>query len=180
MGGIRSRSRHHHLLYFADQLNCMAAVETAEKPDAQPAGSAPKWLLFFVSYFFFGLINGTVIGLTPENEHLNGLAQILFFWSPIIVCITIARFAANKRKKMLLLLAAFPTLWFAVLPTVMSGAWNMLTRGNNPSVSLVSESSEGEWEICQYHFTPKGFGEPNDYQTREKSVGFGFKIVRKI
>ncbi len=158
----------------------MAAVETVEKPDAQPVGGMPKWLLFFVAYFFFGLVNGTVIGLTPENEHLNGLAQVLFFWSPLVVAVTAARFANDKRKKLLMLLALLPTLWFAILPTVMSGSWNMLTQGSNPSVSLVSEANEGEWKICQYHFTPHGFGEPNDYQTKEKTIGFGFKIVRKI
>ncbi|GEM_PF-1005125 len=157
----------------------MAAVERVKKPGSEPK-TTPKWLLLFVAYFFFGLINGTFIGLTPANECLNGLVQVIFFWSPLVVCITAIRFAASKRKKLLMLLALFPTLWFAVLPTVMSGAWNMLTKGYNPSVSLVSERQEGEWNICQYHFTPKGFGEPNDYQTKEKAIGYGFKIVRKF
>jgi len=155
------------------------------KPASQASTDRPKsgiknWPLLFVAYFFFCLVNGTAIGLTPENEFLNGFAQVIFFWSPLMVCIALSQSTENKGKKMMFLLAIIPTIWFAVLPTIMSGAWNMLTTGHNSNVRLVSVKADGQWQICHYHFSPKDFGEPNDYQTREKSLGCGFKIVRKI
>lgn len=158
----------------------MAKIELAEKPVSEPKLAVPKWLLIFVVYFFFGLINGTVIGLTPENEFLNGFAQFMFFWSPLIVTIAAGSVAPTRAKKILSLLAIIPTLWFALLPTVMSGAWSMMTTGANPSVTLVSKTQDHEWKLCKYHFEPKGFGEPNDYQTKERAIGWGFKIVRKL
>jgi hypothetical protein len=144
-----------------------------------PAGQQ-LWLMTLVAYFFFGLVNGWLIGLTPDNERLNGLAQIIFFWSPAVVSMVLLKRAQGMKRKLFMGLVAVAAVWFAAFPTILSGAWNMLTKGYNPDVKLTTSETSGDWRICHYHFSPSsGFGEDNDFSTREKPVFPGIKIVRK-
>lgn len=141
----------------------------------------PLWLLALFAYFFFGLVNGAFLGLTPEDERLNGLAQLMFFWSPFFVSVYLFIHSKSLKRKVLLGLTGITTIWFAAFPTILSGAGNMLVRGYNPDVKLVSSEQQSNWRICHYHFSPSsGFGEDNDFTTREKEVFPGIKIVRKV